>query len=82
MKGYVNDVGMAASICGPNTVIFGNLNPTDVGNQSEAWIEAELKRQATDVRKHAPFVASTGSPLTPGTSIDRMRTFIDVAHRL
>ena len=82
MKRYVNDVGMAASICGPNTVIFGNLNPLDVEKQSEAWIEAELRRQAAAVRSHAPFVVSTGSPLTPGTSIDRMRAFINAARRL
>jgi hypothetical protein len=80
MKGYVNDVGLAAKKSRGDCVIFGNINPIEFERQSQDWIYSEIEKQACAVRPFAPFAVSTGSPITPGTSVRRMGEFINAAH--
>lgn len=82
MKNFTNDVAAAAKKSKGKCVIFGNLNPTDVERQPLDWLEAEVRRQAASVTPYAPYVASTGSPLTPGTSLQRMRELIALAGKI
>lgn len=82
MKNFVNDVEQAAIKAKGRCVVFGNLNPVDVENRSTDWLDREMRAQAAKAAPHSPFVASTGSPLTPGTSIERMREVIDLAHQI
>ncbi|MHB1357923.1 MAG: uroporphyrinogen decarboxylase family protein [Anaerolineae bacterium] len=81
MKGYVNDY---ASICrqiNGRCCLGGNLNPyDDVEVSSEAELEQAIRAQATAGRLTGKHITSTGSPLTPGTSVARIARFIELGH--
>ncbi|MCL2708232.1 MAG: uroporphyrinogen decarboxylase family protein [Defluviitaleaceae bacterium] len=83
MKSYVNDYADIASKLGKNICLAGNLNPyADV----EISTSEELREKITAIVKagaaHGRYFTSTGSPLTPNTSVRRMREYIDAAHFL
>ena len=82
MKNFNNDVGYAAQKTKGKCVIFGNLNPTDVERQSLGWLSREMERQARSVWPYSPHIVSTGSPLTPGTTLERMRELISLASQI
>lgn len=83
MKGFVNDVDVAAETIGDRVTLFGNINPYDhLERMSDAELEAEMRRQARAGRKARGFVMSTGSPITPGTPLARVRKFIEFGRGL
>lgn len=83
MKGYVNDLESIAAQVNDRMLMFGNLNPLeDVELKSDAALEAAVAAQIAVGRKYRRFVTSTGSPLTPRTSLARMQNFIQMAHTL
>ena len=83
MKGYINDFSKIAEKVKGRTCLFGNLNPhEDIEKASEKELYKKMKKQFDIGTKYGDFVTSTGSPLTPGTSISRMRQFIDLGHTL
>jgi hypothetical protein len=83
MKGFVNDLDRIAAQVNDRTLMFGNLNPReDVELMSDAELEAAMSRQITVGKKFGRFVVSTGSPLTPSTSLARMQKYIELSRSL
>ena len=83
MKSYVNDIGKIAGQINGRTCLFGNLNPyDDVEKLSEDALYAKMTAQFEAVRPYRRFVTSTGSPLTPGTPVARIRRYIEMGHQL
>ncbi|NQT20223.1 MAG: hypothetical protein HQ592_11005, partial [Planctomycetes bacterium] len=79
MKGYVNDIGEIARAIGDRVSLFGNINPVSVlQNGTDAQLEAEVNRQAAAGRAARGFIMCTGSPVTPGTPLARVRRFIEL----
>ena len=82
MKGYINDLGQIAAAIGDRVSLFGNVDPIamlEKGTDHE--VEAEVCRQAEAGAKARGFIASTGSPITPGTPLPRVRRFIELGRQ-
>ena len=64
--------------------VLGNLDAIYLlEHGSEAKLRAELSRQiAAGRRNGSRFVMSTGSPVTPGTPVERVRLYCDLVHEL
>lgn len=78
MKGYVNDIAEIAGVIGDRVSLFGNIDPVGVlQNGTDAQLEAEVNRQALAGRAARGFIMCTGSPITPGTPLARVRRFIE-----
>jgi len=71
-KDYGIDLAEVRRALGPDRVIFGNLDAMFVEKASDEELLAEVGRQ---IRVAGPdnFILSAGSPLTPGTSLNRVR---------
>ena len=82
MKGYVNDLGQIAAQIGGRVSLFGNVDPIRVLERGTALeLEAEVRRQAEAGAKARGFIASTGSPITPGTPLPRVQRFVELSRR-
>ncbi|MEK7475765.1 MAG: uroporphyrinogen decarboxylase family protein [Candidatus Coatesbacteria bacterium] len=80
MKGYVNDLPDIARKLGNRVAVLGNVDPLgtlEQGTGSE--LEAEVRRQAGAREFARGYLASTGSPITPRTTLGRVREFLEVA---
>ncbi|MBI2439787.1 MAG: hypothetical protein HYV35_00260 [Lentisphaerae bacterium] len=78
MKSYVNDIERIASAVGQRITIFGNIDPVGILEKADdATLRKEMDRQAMAGRRARGFVMSTGSPITPGTPLKRVRQFIE-----
>jgi len=64
-------------------VVFGNLDAIGVlESGSEVELRFEVRRQLEAGRRNGNrFIMSTGSPVTPGTSVERVRLFADLVRR-
>ena len=83
MKGYVNDLGAIADRVGDRLALFGNVNPYDhLECASDEDLERIVREQAAAGQKAKGYIAATGSPITVGTSLERVRRFIDLAHSM
>jgi uroporphyrinogen-III decarboxylase len=81
MKGYVNEVGEVAEILGERMTLLGNLNVVTVLQEgSEKALEEEVEHQIRAGQAARGFIMCTGSPITPLTSVERVRRYIDLAH--
>jgi hypothetical protein len=83
-KGFEIDIARVAEAVNGRCALLGNLDAISLLSQaSEADLQAELKRQAAAGRRnHSRFVFSTGSPVTPATSPQRVRLYCDLAHEI
>ncbi len=83
MKGYVNDIADIAQRIGDDTCLFGNINPYTVIELADEETLAEKIREQISVGRNlcqGGFVTSTGtSPITPGTSLARVKKYIEIA---
>ena len=80
MKNYTNDIDEIAERIGDRVSLFGNIDPFGVLERaSDEALAAEIARQAAAGRKARGFVMCTGSPITPGTPLARVRRFIELA---
>lgn len=80
MKNYTNDIGEIAAAIGDRISLFGNINPYDtLERASDGDLAAEVARQAAAGCKARGFIMCTGSPITPGTPLARVRQFIELA---
>jgi Uroporphyrinogen decarboxylase (URO-D) len=80
MKNFTNDISAIASQIGQRITLFGNIDPVAVlQDASDANLQAEMERQARAGQKCRGFIMSTGSPITPGTPISRVRKFLQLA---
>jgi len=83
MKSFVNDYETIARQLGGRMCLTGNLNPyDDLEITSDKELYARVKKQVDLGRKYGRYIASTGSPLTPKTSVERLQKLIDIAHML
>jgi len=79
MKNYVNDIGEICGRVGNRVSIFGNIDPVGVLEKgTDGQLAAQVKRQLEAGRRARGFVLCTGSPITPGTPLERVRRFIEL----
>jgi uroporphyrinogen-III decarboxylase len=84
MKNYVNDLSEIGGKLSGNTCLFGNIDPYGIlEKSSDEVLKQKIEEQAEVGRKvmNGRFITSTGSPVTPKTSIERLRTYIDLARQ-
>jgi len=83
MKTYRNDYAEVARRLGGGMCLAGNLNPY---NDIEITYGEELRRRMSVMskagREYGRYVISTGSPLTPNTTLDRMQEYIRLGREL
>lgn len=79
MKGYTNDLPDIAKRLGKRVAVLGNVDPLGTLEKgTDAELEAELARQAKAREFARGYIASTGSPITPRTTLARVRRFIEL----
>ena len=77
MKSYTNDIEDAARRVGKQVTLFGNIDPVSVlQDASDPELDAEIQRQLSAGRLGRGFILSTGSPITPGTPLQRVQKFL------
>jgi uroporphyrinogen-III decarboxylase len=84
MKNYVNDLAEIGGRLTGSTCLFGNIDPYSVlEKSSDEVLKQKIEEQAEIGRKvmNGRFIISTGSPVTPATSIERLRSFIDIGRQ-
>lgn len=82
-KGFEIDIAWVDEVVKGRTCIFGNLDAVDLlPNGSRQELQSEIERQLQVGRRSGKFVMSLGSPVTPGTSIARVREYVDLTRRL
>jgi len=81
-KNYGIDLGEIRRVLGPDRVLLGNVNASFLEKASEQEILDEVKHQINLAGRHGNFILSTGSPVTPGTSLERLRFFLQSTRRL
>lgn len=83
-KGFTIDIERIAEKLNGRCVLFGNLDSIQVlqdGRENE--LQAEIRRQAkAGILNKYRFVMSTGSPVTPGTPVNRVKLYTDMVKRL
>lgn len=83
MKSFTNDYETIAKQVGGRMCVAGNLNPyDDIEITGDEELFKRMKKQVELGRQHGRYFTSTGSPLTPGTSVARLRMFIELGHQL
>jgi len=80
-KNYGIDLAEVRRVIGPDKVLFGNLDALFVEKASDGELLAEVKRQINVVGRHN-FILSLGSPLTPGTTLERVRLVTESTRRV
>lgn len=83
-KGWNIDIDDVVDRVAGSAVVFGNLDAIGLlPGASEVELAAEIERQiAAGRRNGGRFVMSIGSPVTPGTSVERVRLYCDLAHEI
>lgn len=83
-KGFSIDILDVVERVGGQCAVFGNLDAIGVlQDGDDAALQAAVAAQVDAGRRHGGrFVVSVGSPVTPGTKVERVRRFIDLAHAL
>jgi hypothetical protein len=83
MKGYVNDITEAARRIGKRMTLFSNIDPVKcIQKASDKELDAEIRRQVEAGRNARGMVLSPASPITPATTVARMRRFIERSRAL
>lgn len=83
MKSYVNDIEETVQAIGDRVTVFSNIDPIEViQNGTTEDIKSEIRRQCIAGRKGRGFVIAPPSPITPSTSVRRIREFIDLSIEL
>jgi len=80
-KNYGIDLGEVRRAVGPDKVLFGNLDALFVQNASDEDLLSEVKRQI-NVGGPRNFILSLGSPMTPGTTLERVRLVTESTRRI
>jgi uroporphyrinogen-III decarboxylase len=83
MKGFTNDLEEIGAQVNNRMLLFGNLDPLqDIELSSDAALEAVMAKQIAVGKKYGRFVVSTGSPITPHTSLARIQKYIQLGQEL
>lgn len=82
MKGFVNDYKAISKQINGRLCLAGNLNPySDVECLTEEALEALIQEQASYGKLTGKYITSTGSPLTPKTSVARIAKYIEMGRK-
>ncbi len=83
-KGFTIDIEDVVRRTDGRCVVFGNLDSVGtLQDGCEDDVRAEVERQlAAGGASGGRFVMDTGSPVTPGTPVDRVRRFTDMVREL
>ena len=81
-KGWEIDIEDVVERVAGRCALLGNLDAVGVLAQaSDTALRAEIERQlAAGRRSGGRFIMSLGSPITPGTSVKRVRRYCDLVH--
>ncbi len=81
-KGFRIDIDQIAEVVQGRCALLGNLDAICLlSNASEAELRSEIQRQIAAGRKNrSRFMMSLGSPVTPGTSPERVQLYCDLVH--
>lgn len=83
-KDFNVDIEQVAEVVAGRCTLLGNMDTVDVlghGNPDE--IEAAVKKQIRAAKLNkGKFIVSTGSPVTPFTSLKTMQMYCDLVHKL
>jgi uroporphyrinogen-III decarboxylase len=79
-KGFVIELEQLVKKIQGRCTLFGNLDSIGVlQDGTEEALRSEVRRQITVGRQNGNrFVMSTGSPITPGTPVERVRLYTDL----
>jgi uroporphyrinogen-III decarboxylase len=83
-KGFEIDIVAIAEQVAGRCALLGNLDAIGcLEQQDEKGIRNEIKRQMAAGRcNHSRFIMSLGSPVTPGTSMPKLRRYFEMAREL
>ncbi|MHB9031487.1 MAG: uroporphyrinogen decarboxylase family protein [Anaerolineae bacterium] len=83
-KGFDIDIEDIVEAVDGRCAVLGNLDAINLLPAcSEAQLRAEITRQITAGRRNkSRFIMSLGSPVTPGTTVQRVRLYCDLVHEL
>ncbi len=83
-KGFKIDIDDVVEAVQGHCVVFGNLDAIGIlQDGSEAELRAEIARQIQAGRRNGSrFVMSTGSPITPGTPVERVRLYANLVKEM
>jgi len=83
-KGFVIDIEDVVEKVQGRCAVLGNLDAINIlPNASEEQLRTEISRQiAAGRRNDSRFIMSLGSPVTPGTSVQRVRLYCDLVHEM
>ena len=83
-KGFIIDIEDVVEKVAGRCVVFGNLDSYGIlETGSEEELRSEIKRQLDAGKKNGNrFVMSTGSPITPGTPVERVRLYTDIVREM
>jgi Uroporphyrinogen-III decarboxylase len=83
MKNFTNDYENIARHLGGKMCLAANMNPyDDIEITTDNELRGRIEQYINLGRSYGRYFTCTGSPLTPGTSIERLRRYIDLAHML
>ncbi len=83
-KGFTIDIEEVVDRVRGQCTVLGNLDTIGVlQDGSEADLRSEIARQIAAGRRNGDrFIMSLGSPVTPGTPVERVRLYCDLVHEL
>jgi hypothetical protein len=83
-KGFTVGIESVVERVAGKCALFGNLDALDIlPNASPDRLRSEIEKQIRAGRKNGNrFIMSIGSPVTPGTSVDRVKQYVDLARQL
>lgn len=83
-KGFVIDINDVVEIINGQSVVLGNLDAINLlPNCTEEQLRAEILRQLeAGKRNKRRFIMSIGSPVTPNTSVEKVKLYCDLVHEL
>lgn len=83
-KGWDIDIEKIVEAVGGRMALLGNLDAIHLlEHGTEKQLRAEITRQIKAGRRNGSrFVMSLGSPVTPGTSVERVRRYCELAHEI
>lgn len=83
-KGFMIDITDVVERVNGKMAVLGNLDSVSILEQGEEGaLQYEIKRQIKAGKVNGNrFIMSLGSPVTPGTSVDRVKRYLEWSHEL
>lgn len=78
-KGFEIDISEVDRAVSGRACLFGNLSSDLLERGSDKELSAGIRRQIEVGRRHGRFVMSLGSPVTPGTGVQRVADYVRIS---